>query len=164
MPRAPLQPGSRYAVSITANDVTYAWSFTAAETSATTFTTIAKLSDGRTDRDLSMPTPPSRVEPHVRRVARPACPEPHWRRSTSESAEYAATVAGADSAAAAETTRGATSSGTNWLTTLNLYRAPLKLQPVEEDPGSSQGCMDHAKYLVTNYESMLARGINIPAA
>ena len=30
VPRAPLQPGSHYAVSITANDTTYAWSFTAA--------------------------------------------------------------------------------------------------------------------------------------
>src|SRR3984957_18317170 len=41
VPRAPLRPGSRYGVSITTNDVTYAWSFTAAQTSETTFKTSA---------------------------------------------------------------------------------------------------------------------------
>ena len=50
--------------------------------------------------------------------------------------------------------------GTNWLATLNLYRSLLKLQPVEEDPALSQGCRDHAKYIVTNYARMAAGGIN----
>jgi len=49
----------------------------------------------------------------------------------------------------------------NWLAVLNLYRAALKLQPVEEDPARSQGCRDHGKYLVMNYGSTLAAGINI---
>jgi hypothetical protein len=44
---------------------------------------------------------------------------------------------------------------------VNLYRSLLKLQPVEEDPALSQGCRDHAKYLVTNYGSTLAAGINL---
>jgi hypothetical protein len=51
--------------------------------------------------------------------------------------------------------------GANWLAVLNLYRTLLKLQPVEEDPALSHGCADHAKYLVMNYESTLARGVNI---
>ena len=53
------------------------------------------------------------------------------------------------------------SSGMNWLTTVNLYRTLLKLQPVEEDPALSQGCKDHAKYLVTNYGPTIAAGVNI---
>jgi hypothetical protein len=44
VPRAPLRHGSRYAVSITANGATYAWSFTAAGTGATTFAATAKSS------------------------------------------------------------------------------------------------------------------------
>ena len=59
-----------------------------------------------------------------------------------------------------ETNPGASNSSTNWLTIVNLYRSLLKLQPVEEDPALSQGCLNHAKYLVTNYESMLAGGWN----
>jgi hypothetical protein len=43
IPRAPLRHGSRYSVSITANDKTYAWSFTVAETQATTFASIARF-------------------------------------------------------------------------------------------------------------------------
>jgi hypothetical protein len=43
IPRAPLRHGSRYAVSITANDKTYAWSFTVAQTQATTFASLAKF-------------------------------------------------------------------------------------------------------------------------
>ena len=59
-----------------------------------------------------------------------------------------------------ETSSAATNLGTNWLTIVNLYRSLLKLQPVEEDPALSVGCLDHAKYLVTNYESKLATGWN----
>jgi hypothetical protein len=43
VPRAPLRPGSRYSVSIIANGATYAWSFMAAGTGATTFAALAKV-------------------------------------------------------------------------------------------------------------------------
>jgi hypothetical protein len=42
VPRSPLRSGARYSVSITANDKTYAWSFTVTDTQATTFGAIAK--------------------------------------------------------------------------------------------------------------------------
>ncbi len=156
VPRAPLRPGSRYAASITANGVPYTWSFTAAENEST-FTAIAKF---------PTPAPPQSVitKPRPHRAARPlrrATPAPEAMASTtSESAEYAAAVPAPTPETTMETNPGATSLGTNWLTIVNLYRSLLKLQPVEEDPALSRGCLDHAKYLVTNYESMLARGWN----
>lgn len=42
VPRSPLRPGAHYSVSITANDKTYAWSFTVTDAQATTFSAIAK--------------------------------------------------------------------------------------------------------------------------
>jgi hypothetical protein len=58
IPRSPLRPGSRYSVSITANDNTYAWSFTVAET-ATTFTAIARFPTSA----APVPTAPPVTEP-----------------------------------------------------------------------------------------------------
>jgi pSer/pThr/pTyr-binding forkhead associated (FHA) protein/uncharacterized protein YkwD len=156
VPRAPLRPGSRYAASITANGVPYTWSFTAAENEST-FTAIAKF---------PTPAPPQSVitKPRPHRTARPlhrATPAPEAMASTtSEAAEYAAAVPSPTPETTMETNPGATNLGTNWLTIVNLYRSLLKLQPVEEDPALSRGCLDHAKYLVTNYESRLARGWN----
>ncbi|MGB0062193.1 CAP domain-containing protein, partial [Candidatus Binatus sp.] len=57
-------------------------------------------------------------------------------------------------------TPAVTGSSMGWLAVVNLYRSRLNVPPVEEDPALSQGCGDHAKYLVTNYESMLAGGWN----
>jgi len=156
VPRAPLRPGSLYAASITANGVPYTWSFTAAENEST-FTAIAKF---------PTPAPPQSVitKPRPHRTARPlhrATPAPEAMASTtSEAAEYAAAVPSPTPETTMETNPGATNLGTNWLTIVNLYRSLLKLQPVEEDPALSRGCLDHAKYLVTNYESRLARGWN----
>src|SRR5580658_265047 len=156
VPRAPLRPGSRYQVSITTNDVTYAWSFTAAQTSQTTFSASA-----------SFPTP----EP----VATPASKLPRLSLSHRGARSHRATPApatsptvseippiiAAPSLPASEASPAMASSGMNWLTTVNLYRTLLKLQPVAEDPALSQGCKDHAKYLVTNYGPTIAAGVNI---
>jgi hypothetical protein len=48
VPRAPLRRGSRYAVSITANGATYAWSFAVAGTGVTTFAATPNLSQPAT--------------------------------------------------------------------------------------------------------------------
>jgi hypothetical protein len=48
VPRAPLRHGSRYAVSITANGATYAWSFAVAGAGATTFAATPNLSQPAT--------------------------------------------------------------------------------------------------------------------
>jgi pSer/pThr/pTyr-binding forkhead associated (FHA) protein len=161
VPRAPLRPGSHYAASITANGVPYTWSFTAAENEST-FTAIAKFPTA-----ASVATPglkSARIAlPH--RTARPhrATPAPEAMASTSEAAGYASAAVPSSLPTpepTMETAPGATNLGTNWLTIVNLYRSLLKLQPVEEDPALSRGCLDHAKYLVTNYESKLASGWN----
>ena len=160
VPRAPLRPGSRYAASITANGVPYTWSFTAAE-NATTFTAIAKF-------PTPAPTQSAMAKPRPRRTARPshrATPAPEAMASMTGAEGYAAAVPSSlpttdMTPPTTETTPGATNLNTNWLTIVNLYRTLLKLQPLEEDPARSQGCLNHAKYLVTNYESMLARGWN----
>jgi uncharacterized protein YkwD len=158
VPRAPLRPGSHYQVSVSTNDVTYAWSFTAARTSETTFSASA-----------SFPTP----EP-IATIR--ATPFPSARPRRAMSASHRATPAPAASAIISEVrppilapppppmvepAPEMSSPGMNWLGTVNLYRSVLKLQPVQEDPGLSQGCRDHAKYLVTNYGSTMRAGINI---
>jgi uncharacterized protein YkwD len=161
VPRAPLRPGSHYAASITANGVPYTWSFTAAE-NETTFTVIAKFPTAAPVATPAMKT--ARIAlPH--RTARPhrATPAPEAMASMTGAAGYAA-AAVPSSLPTAETTMetnpGSTNLNTNWLTIVNLYRTLLKLQPLEEDPARSHGCLNHAKYLVTNYESTLARGWN----
>ncbi len=167
VPRAPLRPGSRYAVSITTNDVTYAWSFTAAQTSETTFRTSASYPTPEPIATFE-PTPfPSagRVEPTALPSASRVVIKPSHRAARASAAPAAISelppIIAAPSSPAAETPPAISSSGTNWLATLNRYRVALKLQPVEEDPRLSQGCRDHAKYLVMNYGSTLAAGINI---
>jgi uncharacterized protein YkwD len=162
VPRAPLRPGARYAASITANGVPYTWSFTTAE-NATTFTAIAKF-------PTAAPTPSVMIKPRPRRTARPshrATPAPEAMASTSISGAEGYAAAAPSSAPTTdltppslETTPGAPKLNTNWLTVVNLYRTLLKLQALEEDPALSQGCLNHAKYLVTNYESKLAGGWN----
>jgi uncharacterized protein YkwD len=155
VPRAPLRPGSRYQVSITTNDVTYAWSFTAAQTSQTTFSASA-----------SFPTPEPVATP-APKPPRPAAPHRTPRAHRATPAATSATVSeipaiiAAPSSPAAEATPETSSPGMNWLATVNLYRTLLKLQPVEEDPALSQGCKDHVKYLVMNYGPMLVAGVNI---
>jgi uncharacterized protein YkwD len=163
VPRAPLRPGSRYEASITANGVPYTWSFTAAE-NETTFTAIARF-------PTAAPTQSAMIKPRPRRTARPshrATPAPEAMASTSMTGAEGYAAASAPSSLPTrdltpptmETNPGASNSSTNWLTIVNLYRSLLKLQPVEEDPALSQGCLNHAKYLVTNYESRLAGGWN----
>ncbi len=179
IPRLPLRPGSHYSVSITANNKTYAWSFTNAESQTTTFAeiarrpaastsaAIAKLPAATTFTEIAaLPTSASVATPAVkparialpRRAARPhrATPAPAASPIVSEIAPIIAAPPSPAAEAAPETPV----SGTNWLAMVNLYRSLLKLPQVEEDPALSQGCRDHAKYLVTNYESMLARGWN----
>jgi uncharacterized protein YkwD len=172
VPRAPLRPGSRYGVSITTNDVTYAWSFTAAQTSETTFKASASYPRAEPIATI-VPTPfpsVSRVEPTPFPSASRVVIKPSHRAARASAASaaiselpaiIAAPSPAAPSAPAAEAAPAISSSGENWLATLNRYRAALKLQPVEEDPALSHGCRDHAKYLVTNYGSTLAAGINI---
>lgn len=157
VPRSPLRPGSRYAVSITANDKTYAWSFTVAET-ATTFTAIAKFSSSAAPAPTTPPvTQPTKTpSPRPRRSARPS------RSATSAAAsvmvpENPAVTAPASSAMMEEAT-GTAGTRSNWLTVLNGYRTRLKVPPVGEDPALSRGCLAHAKYLMTNYRQMMAKG------
>jgi uncharacterized protein YkwD len=159
VPRAPLRPGSRYQVSITTNDVTYAWSFTAAQTSETTFSASASFP---TQAPVATPAPkPVRPAAHRSALPRRAMPAPATSPAVSKIPAFIA----APSLPAAEATpeTSTTGAGANWLTIVNLYRTLLKLQPVEEDPALSQGCRDHAKYLVMNYGPMLAAGVNIGA-
>ena len=156
VPRAPLRPGSRYQVSITTNDVTYAWSFTAAQTSQTTFSASASFP---TPEPVATPASklPRLSSPHRSARSHRATPAP----ATSPTVSEIPPIIAAPSLPASEASPAMASSGMNWLTTVNLYRTLLKLQPVEEDPALSQGCKDHAKYLVTNYGPTIAAGVNI---
>ncbi|HYK65792.1 MAG TPA: CAP domain-containing protein, partial [Patescibacteria group bacterium] len=136
VPRAPLRPGSRYHVSITTNDVTYAWSFTAAKSSETSFSASA-----------SFPTP----EPIATTTPTPIASHP---RRTAERAPRATAVPVAPESAPAPASNeeaGVAGVSVNWLTVLNAYRTRLNLPPVVEDPGLSRGCLAHAKYLMMNY-------------
>ena len=156
VPRAPLRPGSRYQVSITTNDVTYAWSFTAAQTSQTTFSASASFP---TPEPVATPASklPRLSSSHRGARSHRATPAP----ATSPTVSEIPPIIAAPSLPASEASPAMASSGMNWLTTVNLYRTLLKLQPVEEDPALSQGCKDHAKYLVTNYGPTIAAGVNI---
>lgn len=153
IPRAPLRPGSRYSVSITANHKTYAWSFTIAET-ATTFTAIARF-------PTSAPTAPPVTGPtktaSPRRSARPshrANPAP----TASVMAPENPAVTAPASSPMTEEAPGTAGTSSNWLTVLNGYRTRLKMPAVGEDPALSRGCLAHAKYLMTNYRQMMAKG------
>jgi len=164
VPRAQLQPGSRYAVSIAANGKTYAWSFKVAE-SATTFIPIALFP---TAAPIVIQTPApitiATSAPIALAVVEPPRPITRLRKSTPAppaspiALETPAIVAPPPPAAVSAPTT--LSSGANWLATLNLYRALLKLPPLEEDPALSHGCRDHAKYLVTNYTKLILAGFN----
>lgn|GEM_PF-869399 len=161
IPRSPLRPGSRYSVSITANDNTYAWSFTVAET-ATMFTAIARFPTSA----APVPTAPPVTEPTKAPPPRTAPPRPRRSARPSRSATPAASpsaIAPERPAAVmpspvAEETPAAVGSSTNsnWLAILNLYRTRLNLPPVEEDPALSSGCLAHAKYLMMNYRQRFA--------
>jgi uncharacterized protein YkwD len=147
VPRAPLQPGSHYAVSITANDTTYAWSFTAAAAQTTTFTAIAKLPTPA-PAPLAPVTGPAKIaSPYPRRSAR----APH-RAGPGSTASITAPENPAARSPMTEEVPGTASTSSNWLTALNAYRTRLNLPPVEEDPALSKGCIAHAKYLMTNYK------------
>jgi len=146
VPRAPLRPGAHYAVSITANDKTYAWSFTAADTQATTFAEIASA-------------PPPALPAPAAEPAKSASSSPtRVRRSAAHRASPAAIpseVALENPASPPKTEEapaiGTADTGSHWLTALNAYRTRLNVPLVEEDPALSKGCLAHAKYLVTNY-------------
>jgi uncharacterized protein YkwD len=137
VPREPLQPGSHYSVSITAHDNTYAWSFTVAEAgAATTFTPIAKF-------PTLAPMPLETASPQPRRAARPS---------------HRASPASMTTPAPTEAASGTASTSSNWLTALNGYRTHLNLPEVSEDSTLSRGCLAHAKYLMTNYDGVIAHG------
>ena len=159
VPRAPLRPGSRYQVSITANDVTYAWSFTAAQTSETTFSASA-----------SFPTPAPVATPGPK-PARPASPSKcatasrdaragHVAGSIEDSGVHCGAIFPAAEASPLNVHHGCGRE-------LADDREPLSHAPQAAAGGRgsalSQGCRDHAKYLVMNYGPMLAAGVNIGA-
>jgi uncharacterized protein YkwD len=153
VPRSPLQPGSRYSVSITADGKTHAWSFKVAD--ATTFTAIAKFPTPApaaapmtepTKTGSSLPPPP-----RTARLSHRATPAPEVMASMSGPEEYVAASPTSSPTPAAEETPAAVGSSTNWLTVLNGYRTRLNVPPVEEDPALSKGCLAHAKYLMMNY-------------
>jgi uncharacterized protein YkwD len=50
------------------------------------------------------------------------------------------------------------SAASNWLGALNAYRAMVRLDPVTLDAKLSAGDLAHAKYLVANYATQIARG------
>lgn len=136
VPRAPLRPGSRYQISITTNDVTYAWSFTVAQTSKTTFTAAAPF-----------PTP----EPIATITPTPITPPPRRAAGTAHRATPAPVAPESASAPASNEEPGVAGTSSNWLDALNGYRTRLNLPPVVEDPALSRGCLAHAKYLRMNY-------------
>jgi len=157
VPRAQLRAGSRYQISITTNDTTYAWSFAAAQTSETTF--IASASFPTLEPIATIrPTPFLSAPRRTIRASHRAAPAPAESVKVSE---IPPAIAAPPPSPIAEATGEMSSPGANWLAIANLYRSLLKLPPVEEDPALSQGCKDHAKYLVANYGSTLAAGINI---
>ncbi len=188
VPREPLRPGSRYAVSITADNKTYAWSFKVADT-RTTFTSIARLATPPTTAPPATEAPaaepaatgPAATEPPATEPleatpleitpAPTTSPKP---RRTARATHRATPVAIAPRfvperpasamptmSPRAEGTPAAAGSSTGWLAILNLYRTRLNVPPVDEDPALSSGCFAHSKYLVTNYEPMFARNINL---
>jgi len=145
IPRSPLRLGSRYSVSITANDKTYAWSFTAAETQATTFTAIARFP---TSAPPAAEPTKTASPPRARRSARPLRSATPAAGASAIAAENFAASAPA-SPPIAEEASGASNS--NWLTVLNRYRTRLGVPPVAEDAALDGGCIAHAKYLMMNY-------------
>ena len=153
VPRQPLQPGSHYAVSITANDKTYAWSFKVADTQATTFAEIAKF--------------PMTAVPVLASTTEPAKSVAASTRTRRARAAHSASPAAMPSEVALESpasspitkdAHGTVSTGSNWLTVLNGYRTRLHVPLVEEDPALSEGCVAHAKYLMRNYQQRLSKG------
>ena len=155
VPRSPLQPGSHYSVSITADGKTYAWSFTVAD--ATTFGAITKFpkpapiaaASPETEPTTTEALPPPPPPPSTARLKHRATPAPEAMASMSGPAEYVAAVP--SPSPTAEETPAVVGSSPDWLTVLNAYRTRLGVPPVEEDPGLSAGCLAHAKYLMTNY-------------
>jgi uncharacterized protein YkwD len=147
VPRAPLQPGVRYSVSIGAHDTTYAWSFTVTDGQDSTFASVAPFPTPAAEATIVSSPPPRRsVKAAHRTMPAPA----------------ASTIALNNPAAAApassEIPPGEASTSSNWLEVLNSYRTRLSLPPIVEDPVLSRGCLEHAKYLIANYGSMMAHG------
>jgi uncharacterized protein YkwD len=146
VPREPLRPSSRYAVSITANGKTYAWSFTVADT-ATTFAPTSKFP---TSAPIAPPEPQPTTAPSRSRRSRHA--------SAAASASAIAPAPALPSSHTAEAAPGVAGTSMNWLTVLNGYRASLGVPPLTEDPTLSHGCLAHAEYLMTNYRQMFEEG------
>ena len=155
VPRAPLQPGSRYAVSITANGNDLRMELQGRGVTRRPLPPIAHFPDTQR-RSRSRRRAPSRQSRRRHRSrspqSSPRVASARLRKSTPAPPRISPKSLGdsrdrraaADLAAvSAPATLG---SGTNWLATLNLYRTLLKLPPVEEDPALSHGCLDHAKY------------------
>ena len=158
VPRAPLHPGARYSVSVTAEDLVYAWSFTAAET--TKFLATPKFPVSPTPPPTVSPMlVPAKTEPSGTGPAKTAAvrPRPKARPSHSATSAAAAPMILADNSPAAIST------SRNWLEVLNEYRARLNVPPVTEDPRLSHGDIAHVKYLMTNYSHLFADGGHIGA-
>jgi uncharacterized protein YkwD len=161
VPRSPLRPGSHYTVSITANNRTYAWSFTVVENQATTFAPVAKFPTPVPEESLTEPA--KTASPRPRRTARPSHRATPAAAASVIAPENPAVTTPASPPITNEVS-GTSSSGSNWLTTLNGYRTRLEVPPVAEDPALSRGCLAHVKYLMTNYEEMMAHGGQLAAA
>ena len=158
VPRAPLHAGAHYSVSVTAEDLVYAWSFTAAET--TKFLATPKFPVSPTPAPTVSPmlvpakTESSGTGPGKTAVVRP---RPKARPSHSATSAAAAPMILADNSPAAIST------SRNWLEVLNEYRARLNVPTVTEDPRLSRGDIAHVKYLMTNYSHVFADGGHIGA-
>jgi len=149
VPRAPLQPGARYSVSITADGKPYPWSFKVADT--TTFAAISKIpaSAPTAAEPMTEPSTTGALPPPPPASAHHETAAPEAMASMSGPHEYAA--AGPSPSPTPEVTPPAVGSSMNWLAVFNRYRTRLNLPTVEEDSELSKGCLAHAKYLVRNY-------------
>ncbi len=56
------------------------------------------------------------------------------------------------------TPRVSAPSGNEWLTRLNYYRAMAALEAVKNDTKLSGGCLNHARYLLENYSTIIKGG------
>jgi uncharacterized protein YkwD len=172
VPRAPLQPGARYSVSITAGDQIYAWSFMAAAT--TKFPAIAKFPDSAPPAPAASPViesmnvEPAKIEPAKIEPTKTAAPRqrPHARpphSATPAAAPMIESERSPTSPPIAENAPASIGTSSNWLDVLNEYRARLGVPPVTEDARLSRGDIAHVKYLMTNYSHVFADGGHIGA-
>jgi uncharacterized protein YkwD len=168
VPRAPLHPGARYSVSITADDQVYAWNFTAAAT--TKFQAIARFPDSATPAPAASPMSEPAKEPLKTEPLSSVAPRPRANALPSRSATKVAAARPIEPKRSAiappsanENAPATIGTSLNWLEVLNEYRARLNLPPVTEDSRLSRGDIAHVKYLMTNYHQVFASGGHIGA-